>query len=106
MRFPLGWSYLYDMQNPAADVNGDKAVIADIDGTAMEIFDGKGETGSVTTSYTIVKARISKSGMVAAILDGGDSTWINYYAADGSLIVSSIILFPPFPRRTPRQEPC
>ena len=57
------WSYLYDMQNPAADVNGDKAVIADIDGTAMEIFDGEGETGSVTTSYTIVKARISKSGM-------------------------------------------
>lgn len=83
------WSYLYDMQNPAADVNGDKAVIADIDGTAMEIFDGKGETGSVTTSYTIVKARISKSGMVAAILDGGDSTWINYYAADGSLIAEN-----------------
>lgn len=83
------WSYLYDMQNPAADVNGDKAVIADIDGTAMEIFDGEGETGSVTTSYTIVKARISKSGMVAAILDGGDSTWINYYAADGSLIAEN-----------------
>ena len=83
------WSYLYDMQNPAADVNGDKAVIADIDGTAMEIFDGEGETGSVTTSSTIVKARISKSGMVAAILDGGDSTWINYYAADGSLIAEN-----------------
>lgn len=83
------WSYLYEMQNPVADVNGDKAVIADVDGTVMEIFDGQGETGSVTASYTIVKARISESGMVAAILDGGDSTWINYYAPDGSLIAEN-----------------
>ena len=83
------WSYLYEMQNPVADVKGDKAVIADVDGTFMEIFDKEGETGSVTTSYTIVKARISQSGMVAAILDGGDSTWINYYAPDGSLIAEN-----------------
>lgn len=83
------WSYLYEMQNPVADVNGDKAVIADVDGTTLEIFDSNGETGSVTTSYTIVKARISESGLVAAILDGGDSTWINYYGADGSLLVEN-----------------
>ena len=79
------WSVLYEMQNPVADVKDDKAVIADQDGTLLEMFDKNGETGSVTTSYNIVKARISSSGMVAAILDGGDSTWINFYASDGSL---------------------
>ena len=83
------WSVLYEMQNPVADVNVDKAVIADVDGTTLEIFDSDGETGSVTTSYTIVKARISKSGLVAAILDGGDSTWINYYDSDGTLLVEN-----------------
>ncbi|HJD24983.1 MAG TPA: hypothetical protein IAA12_00875 [Candidatus Blautia intestinipullorum] len=83
------WSVLYEMQNPVADVNGDKAVIADVDGTTLEIFDSDGETGSVTTSYTIVKARISQSGLVAAILDGGDSTWINYYDSDGTLLVEN-----------------
>lgn len=83
------WSVLYEMQNPVADVKEDKAVIADIDGTAMEIFNKDGKTGSITTSYTIVKARISKSGLVAAILDGGDSTWINYYNSDGSLIAEN-----------------
>lgn len=83
------WSVLYEMQNPEADVNGDKAVIADIDGTTLEIFDSEGETGSVTTSYTIVKARISESGLVAAILDGGDSAWINYYDSDGTLLVEN-----------------
>ena len=83
------WSTLYEMQNPVADVKDDRAVIADQDGTLLEMFDKNGETGSVTTSYNIVKARISSSGMVAAILDGGDSTWINFYASDGSLIAEN-----------------
>ena len=64
------WSVLYEMQNPVADVKDDRAVIADQDGTLLEMFDKNGETGSVTTSYNIVKAKISSSGMVAAILDG------------------------------------
>ena len=83
------WSVLYEMQNPVADVKGNWAVIADQDGTSMEIFDKNGETGNVTTSYNIVKARVSSSGMVAAILDGGDATWINFYGSDGTLIAEN-----------------
>ena len=83
------WSVLYEMQNPVADVKEGRAVIADQDGTLLEMFDKDGETGSVTTSYNIVKAKVSASGMVAAILDGGDSTWINFYASDGSLIAEN-----------------
>ena len=83
------WSDIYDMSNPVADVNGTKAVIADKDGTALEIYDKSGKTGSVTTSYSIVKARISESGLVAAILDGGEDTWINFYGSDGSLIAEN-----------------
>ena len=66
------WSETYQMQNPMADVNGTRAVIADKDGTELEIYDKSG-----------------KSGMVAAILDGGDDTWINFYSTDGSLIAEN-----------------
>lgn len=83
------WSENHDMQNPIADVCGDSAVIADRDGTTIEIFDGQGLTGSVSTSYGIVKVRVSDSGLVAAILDGGEDTWINFYASDGSLIAEN-----------------
>ena len=83
------WSTSCDMQNPVADVRNNRAVIADVDGTALEIFNKEGRTGSVTTSYSIVKARISSGGLVAAILDGGDDTWINFYASDGSLIAEN-----------------
>lgn len=83
------WSNLYEMQNPVADVCGEKAVIADRDGTTIRIFDKTGNIGSVSTSYAIVKVRISANGLVAAILDGGDDTWINFYASDGSLIAEN-----------------
>ena len=32
---------------------------------------------------------MSKSGVVAAILDGGDDTWIDFYSTDGSLIAEN-----------------
>lgn len=83
------WSDIYEMQNPMADISGDQAVIADKDGTSLRIYDKDGITGTVTTSYSIVKARISRNGLVAAILDGGDDTWINFYASDGSLIAEN-----------------
>ena len=83
------WSQTYDMQNPVADVWGDCAVIADKDGTSMVFLNKNGITGTVTTSYSIVKAKVSKTGMVAAILDGDDHTWINFYNLDGSLIAEN-----------------
>ena len=83
------WSQTYDMQNPVADVWGDCAVIADKDGTSMVFLNKNGITGTVTTSYSIVKAKVSKTGMAAAILDGDDHTWINFYNLDGSLIAEN-----------------
>lgn len=83
------WSELYEMQNPIADVHGTSAVVADKDGTLMKIFGEDGLTGSISTSYSIIKVRVSPTGLVSAILDEGDQTWINFYASDGSLIVEN-----------------
>lgn len=83
------WEIDYDMQNPMVDSCEGTAVIADQDGTTMAIVDESGQTGSVTTSYNIVKARVASQGVVAAILDGGEDTWINFYATDGSMIAEN-----------------
>lgn len=87
--FQTVWNSTYNMENPKAYVRGDYAVIADLDGTTMKIFGKNGNTGSVTTSYSIVKACISSNGLVAAILDGGDDTWISFYGSDGTLIAEN-----------------
>lgn len=88
-RMRVSWTENYSMSNPVADVNGNSAVIADVDGTSFVIFNKNGKTGEVNTSNNIVKARISKKGLTAVILDGGDDTWINFYAPDGSLIAEN-----------------
>ena len=83
------WIESYTMTNPIADVRGDHAVIADRDGTLLLMVGPSGITGRVSTSYAIVKACVSQSGLVAAILDGGSDTWINFYGSDGSLIAEN-----------------
>ena len=83
------WNETYTMQNPVADVKGSNAVVADSEGTTMLICNKKGVTGNVTTPYSIVKARVSDSGLVAVILDNGDETWIDFYGSDGSLIAEN-----------------
>ena len=83
------WNETYTMQNPIADVNGSRAVIADSEGTSLYICDKKGVTGTVTTSYSIIKVRIAANGMVAAILDNDENTWINFYNLDGSLVAEN-----------------
>ena len=84
------WNETYTMQNPIADVNGSKAVIADSEGTSLYICDKKGITGTVTTSYSIVKVRVAANGMGAAILDNDENTWINFYNPDGSLVAENL----------------
>ena len=84
------WNETYTMQNPIADVNGSRAVIADSEGTSLYICDKKGVTGTVTTSYSIIKVCIAANGMVAAILDNDENTWINFYNSDGSLVAENL----------------
>ncbi|MCD8154195.1 MAG: DUF5711 family protein [Clostridiales bacterium] len=83
------WSESCSMENPIADVNGDRAVIGDQDGTTLILLDENGITGNITVSYPIVKVRAAGDGMAAAILDNGDETWINFYSTDGSLIAEN-----------------
>lgn len=83
------WTYPYEMQAPIVDVCGSTIVVADQGGTSMMIFDKEGEMGKAQTEKKIVRVCVAKQGAVAAILDGGDDTWINFYDAKGSLIAEN-----------------
>lgn len=83
------WKQNYDMTNPVADVQEETAVVADKEGTLMHIFKKNAPVGAVETDKPILKVRVSSSGMVAAILEDGEKTWVNFYAADGSLIAEN-----------------
>ena len=82
------WNETFVMDTPVAAVNGDAVVVYDQKGTSMYVFNGKGLLGTVTTELPILKARVSSQGMIAAILEDKETTWINFYSPDGQTIAT------------------
>ena len=83
------WNQTYDMSDPAVSILEDTAAIYDRRGTSMYVVKIDGPVGPISTDFPIVKAEVTLSGSVAAILEDGEKTWVNYYSSDGSLIVEN-----------------
>lgn len=82
------WNVTYSMDQPTADTCGSTVLLYDRNGTNVYIYSASKKIGEFRTQYPIVKAKVSNAGNVAAILADGDTTWIYYYAADGTKIAS------------------
>lgn len=85
----LIWTDSYQMSQPVVETFNSIAAIYDLKGTLITVYDDKGKLGSFQTDYPILKASVSAKGEVAAILENGETTLINYYTETGSLIASS-----------------
>lgn len=83
------WNQTFEMSNPDSDIRGEYGVIYDKKGTSMYVLNREKPIGPVETKFPILKARVTEKGTVAAILEDGEKTWINYYASDGSTIAEN-----------------
>lgn len=83
------WNEPHTMDNPRADVCQEYSVIYDKNGSSMAIFNLSGKVGEIQTHLPILKARVAKQGVVAAILEDGETTWLNVYGVDGQEIVTA-----------------
>jgi len=82
----LLWNGSYEMAEPVADTCGDYVVIADRGGKQVYIFNRKGLAGSLQMNKPIVKAEISKQGVVAVLMIEEDTSYIELYNKDGMLL--------------------
>ncbi len=82
------WSITYSLQAPIVDICGKTMVIAEQQGTQIYVVNEKGLLGSFTTLLPILKVRVSRQGVVAAVLQDEDVTWVNLYDAEGETIAS------------------
>lgn len=83
------WNQTFEMSSPDSDVRGTTAVIYDRRGTLMYVLKKDKPVGPIETKFPILKARVTEQGTVAAILEDGEKTWINYYSPDGSAIAEN-----------------
>ena len=82
----LKWNGSYEMKQPMADVSGDYVVIADQGGTSIQIFDGKGIVGRISTVYDIIKVEVAQQGVVYALQEADDTNYIFLYDKDGTVL--------------------
>ncbi|MGI6012619.1 MAG: DUF5711 family protein [Ruminococcus sp.] len=82
------WNQSFEMTNPVSDVCGSTAVVYDEQGTAMVVLNESGKLGEINTEMPILKARVASQGVVAAILEDGENTWINFYSTTGEEIAT------------------
>jgi len=83
------WTQKLDMETPAVDVHDSIAVIYAKRGSKMVVLGKDGKIGEFNTDKPILKAKVTAKGMVAAVLEDGESTWINYYSVTGEQIMAS-----------------
>lgn len=82
------WNEPQTIDNPMVDICGEYCVVYGKNGTTMSVFNMFGKKGSIQTGMPVLKAKVAGQGVVAAVLEDGETTWINLYDVDGEEIVT------------------
>ena len=82
------WNETFEMQNPIVAINGSAVAIGDYNGRKIFVMNTKGSLGSISTNLPIRSLSVSEDGIVAAVLDDSEVTWIYLYDANGEVKVT------------------
>lgn len=82
------WNQTFSMQDPQLSMTDNTAAVYEKKGNQIYIFNKEKMTGNISTQQPILKARVSKAGILGAILQDGETTWINFYKPNGQMIAS------------------
>ena len=83
------WTYSATQNVPIVEICENACLVYDKKGTTFSVFNLEGQLGTIHTTLPILKAKVAKQGVVAAILEDGDTIWINVYDTDGEIIVTA-----------------
>lgn len=81
------WNQTFEMQNPMVDMCQNVVAIGDYNGRNIYVMDTGGVMGSITTNKPMRNFCVSANGVVAAVLDDTDTTWIYLYDSQGKELV-------------------
>jgi hypothetical protein len=82
------WNQTYEMQTPIARTCDHVVAIGDYNGHNIYVNGTSGSMGEVDTNLPIRDFCVSSQGVVAAVLDGTDVTWIYLYDAQGNTLAN------------------
>ena len=82
------WNQTYEMQNPIAHTCSSVVAIGDYNGHHIYVNNTSGAMGVVDTNLPIRDFCVSSQGVVAAVLDGTNVTWIYLYDCEGNTLAN------------------
>lgn len=80
------WNETFAMKMPAADVSGEYAAIADLNGNDVYVFNTAGKVSNTTMPYKVCDIAVASQGEFAVILEGEKENYINIYDKNGEQI--------------------
>lgn len=83
------WNETYQMQKPIVKVNENAVAAGDYNGHIIYVLDEKGKVGEIDTNLPIKDLCVSKTGIVAAVLEDNKVTRLNLYDSTGKELVKS-----------------
>ncbi|MEZ3426640.1 MAG: hypothetical protein K1W13_04465 [Lachnospiraceae bacterium] len=82
------WDQTYEMQSPIVSICGGVTAIGDYNGRNIYIYNEEKQLGIITTSLPVRNLCVAANGVVAAVLEDTDVTWIYVYDTTGEVLVS------------------
>lgn len=82
------WNQTFQMQSPMVAVCGSTTALADYNGRKIYMYDESQKLGEIDTVLPIRSICVSDVGVVAAVLEDGDITWIRAFNGAGEVLVA------------------
>ena len=77
------WNQMYQMQKPIIDICKNVVAVGDYNGNNIFVMDDEKVLGNFSTGLPIKEICVSSNGLVAAVLEDTEVTWIYLYNAKG-----------------------
>ena len=84
------WIESYEMSNPKIDKNGKYLIIFDVGGYKIESYTKDGRVFAIETELPILKAVVSRTGIVTTLVEDSRSTYILFFDKEGNKLEISI----------------
>ena len=78
------WNVTYEMQEPKIATCGDYVAMSDLGSTEILVMDPDGNQTAIQTKLPVMNFNVAGQGVVAAVLEEGNTTRINVYDREGN----------------------
>lgn len=78
------WDQTYEMQSPIVSICRDVVAIGDYNGRTIYVQSAEKQLGTIQTNLPIRNLCVAQNGVVAAVLEDTEETWIRVYDTEGN----------------------